>query len=511
MKPGIKLVVVALTIALNAFHVAASARTAQVTPRDAFGPLAQPGAHLAQAPERAVIAGMALARDPIRRLRYWNEQALMADALDHTPPPPGSTRVFGEQFGPTRSSRALAIIQIAVFDALNAIGEHYPSYTGIAAAPLDSSPDAAIARAAHDTLVALYPSQAASLDSRYAQDLARIPDGRAKYNGVETGRRAAAAILALRASDGLPYEEPIVGVDFFTSNAPGKWRPDPVSQSPLALGADWGRVKPFVLPSKDPFRPAPPPALTSSAYAAAFNEVKRLGGDGITTPTQRTAQQTIAGIYWAYDATPGVGTPPRLYNQIALEIARTRSGRPLELARMLALVNVAMADACMVAWDVKYDYQFWRPVTGVREASPGSGPTGLGDGNLETRGDPGWTPLGSPASNLFAPNFTPPFPAYPSGHASLGSALFQMLRNYYGTDQIAFTFVSDEFNGVTRDNRGVVRPRLPRSFATLSQAEEENGQSRIYLGVHWAFDKTGGYDVGRRVANYIFQHGLVRP
>jgi hypothetical protein len=170
-----------------------------------------------------------------------------------------------------------------------------------------------------------------------------------------------------------------------------------------------------------------------------------------------------------------------------------------------------MADTCMVLWEVKYDHQSWRPVTGIRESDEGSGPTGLGDGNADTRGDPGWTPLGAPASNLVAPNFTPPFPAYPSGHAAFGSALFETLRKVYGSDQIAFTFVSDEYNGVTRDNSGAVRPRLPRGFATLSQAEEENGQSRIYLGIHWAFDKTAGVSVGRGVASYIFQHGLVQP
>jgi hypothetical protein len=266
-----------------------------------------------------------------------------------------------------------------------------------------------------------------------------------------------------------------------------------------------------VLPSKRRFRPAPPPALTSSAYTSAFNEVKQLGGDGSVTPTQRTVQQTIAGIYWGYDGTPGLGTPPRLYNQIAVEIGGEKASDAVEFARLLALVNVAMADTCMVMWDVKYDYQVWRPVTGIREAGEGTGPTGAGDGNPDTLGDPGWTPLGAPASNLASPNFTPPFPAYPSGHAGLGSALFETLRMVYGTDTISFQFVSDELNGVTRDNRGAVRPRLPRRFATLSQAEEENGQSRIYLGIHWAFDKSGGFSVGHRVADYIAKHGLVRP
>jgi hypothetical protein len=124
-------------------------------------------------------------------------------------------------------------------------------------------------------------------------------------------------------------------------------------------------------------------------------------------------------------------------------------------------------------------------------------------------GDPAFSPLGAPASNLNGPNFTPPFPAYPSGHAGFGGALFQTLRRFYGTDRIAFTFVSDEFNGITRDNSGNVRPLLPRSFQTLSQAEEENGQSRIYLGIHWSFDKTAGIAQGRRVANHVFNNTFV--
>ena len=180
-----------------------------------------------------------------------------------------------------------------------------------------------------------------------------------------------------------------------------------------------------------------------------------------------------------------------------------------ELARLLALVNVAMADACISTWESKYYYQFWRPVTGIRESDPGTGPTRRGDGNRATTGDPSFTPLGAPASNLTGPNFTPPFPSYPSGHGAFGGALFQTLRKFYGTDNIAFTFVSDEFNGATRDNAENVRPLVQRSFSSLSQAEEENGQSRIYLGIHWAFDKTAAIAQGRRVADYVFTNAFL--
>jgi hypothetical protein len=193
-----------------------------------------------------------------------------------------------------------------------------------------------------------------------------------------------------------------------------------------------------------------------------------------------------------------------------MQIANQMHTKGIELARLLALVNTAMADAGIAVWESKYFYQYWRPVTGIREADRGTGPTGVGDRNPDTVGDPTFSPLGAPASNLSGPNFTPPFPAYPSGHAGFGGALFQTLRNFYGKDHIAFTFVSDEFNGVTLDNQGNPRPLIPRTFRSLSQAEEENGQSRIYLGIHWKFDKTEGIAQGRRVANYVFDHAFVR-
>jgi hypothetical protein len=168
-----------------------------------------------------------------------------------------------------------------------------------------------------------------------------------------------------------------------------------------------------------------------------------------------------------------------------------------------------MADSGIAIWESKYHYQFWRPVTGIRESDAGTGPTGGGDGNAGTVGDPTFLPLGAPASNLTGPNFTPPFPAYPSGHAGFGGALFETLRRFYGRDDIAFTFTSDEYNGVTRDNQGNVRPLMPRSFSSLSEAENENGQSRIFLGIHWVFDKDEGITQGRKVADYVFDNAFV--
>ena len=281
-----------------------------------------------------------------------------------------------------------------------------------------------------------------------------------------------------------------------------------MSLIPIALGAYWDEVTPFVMKSSAQFRAPKPPALGSARYAKAFAEVKALGGDGIVTPTSRTVEQTEIGIFWAYDGTPSLCAPPRLYNQITMQIADQRSSDVFELTRLLALINTAMADAGIAVWESKYYYELWRPITGIRESDANQALSLPGDGNPKTVGDPDFTPLGAPASNLTGPNFTPPFPAYPSGHAGFGGALFQVLRRFYGRDDISFEFVSDEFNGVTLDREGNVRPLMPRSFASLSEAEEENGQSRIYLGIHWAFDKTEGIAQGRRVADYVFDHAF---
>jgi len=448
----------------------------------------------------------------IDTLRYWNQVAIDASGVDHIPGVPGG-RQGAEQLGPGRSARAMAIVHIAMFDAINAItGNTFRSYTGMAPETRAASLDAAIATAARDTLAQLFREQAGQFNILYNAEIARIPPSQEQQKnlGIAIGNRAATRILGMRTNDGSQIPEPRVGIEWITSNLPGRWRQDPISQIPLALGAQWNNVRPFVMTSASQFRLPPPPALNSAAYTTAFNEVKRLGGDGINTPTQRSQDQTNIGIYWAYDGVPTLCAPPRLYNQITTEISKATTS-VIDLARLYALVNVAMADAGIASWESKFFYDFWRPIGGIRESDPGTGPTGAGDGNPATIGDTAFFPLGAPASNLPGrPDFTPPFPAYPSGHATFGAALFQTLRNFYGRDNIAFTFTSDELNGVTQDNNGQIRPLLPRSFNSLSQAEEENGQSRIYLGIHWAFDKTGGITQGRQVANLVFANRFQR-
>jgi len=485
---------------LFAISSTAFARGPAGTFSQAYGPLFRP---------QPDVTGTAkkFAREPVHR---WNQIAIDATGLDHTPVAPGEHRTFGEQLGPGRASRAMAIVHVAIFDAINAATGQYQSFTGIQSTPHPFSTAAAVAQAAHDTLVSLYPSQKAAFDQDLADDLLGIPGEPPKNNGIAFGKQIAAAVLATRVGDGAEIPEPRLGIDYFTSDLPGHWRQDPISLIPLALGAHWGGCKPFVIKSGSQFLAPSPPALTSAAYTAAYNEAKNFGGDGIHTASQRTPEQTFIGTFWAYDGTPSLCAPPRLYNQITVHIANQTKLRPLQLARLLALVNVAMADTAIAVWESKYHYDFWRPITGIRESDPGTGPTGAGDGNDATIGDPTFMPLGAPASNLVGPNFTPPFPAYPSGHAGLGGALFETIRRFYGTDNIGFTFVSDEFNGVTKDDHGNVRPYMPRSFSTLSQAEQENGQSRIYLGIHWHFDKTAGIRQGERVADYVFNHAF-RP
>src|SRR5262245_15408722 len=247
-------------------------------------------------------------------IRRWNEIAIDASGLDHAPVPPGDPRVPGEQLGPTRSSRAMAIVHIAMFDSVNAIVGGYQSYTGVGSAPRGTSMEAAVAQAAHDTLIALFPSQAAAFDALLEEDLANIDDPLGRVNGIELGQQVAAAILERRAGDGSEVPDPQVGIDFFTSNEPGKWRVDPISQKTIALGAFWGAVTPFVMTASNQFRVPAPPDMTSREYAAAFKAVKKVGGDGVTTKTTRTDEQSEIGIYWAYDGTPSLCAPPRLYN-----------------------------------------------------------------------------------------------------------------------------------------------------------------------------------------------------
>ena len=441
----------------------------------------------------------------------WNEIAQRAASIDHRYITPSEDpRSGGWQFGPTRTSRAFAMISLAVADAVAATDGTFAPYLPTARAPHGTDVDAAVAQAAHDVLAILYPLQAADFDTDLADALGPPPYRAAVSRGIALGRAAATAVLSARAADGSEWQTPFQPTEYVYGALPGEWRADPLHPEARPLTPDWGVVTPFVMTSGTQFRAPPPPALDSAAYAAAFAEVKALGGDEVGTPSVRTFDQTMAGIYWGYDAQPFVCAPVKLYNQIAVQLARRFHLSRAASARLLALVNVAMADAGIAVWETKFYYNFWRPVGGIRESDPGTGPSGLGDGNSATVGDPTWLPLGAPADFGSGRNFTPPFPAYTSGHAGFGGALFQTLRRFFGRDDIGFTFVSEELDGQTIDQDGQVRPLLPRTFASLSEAEEENGQSRIYLGVHWAFDKVEGIHQGEQIADLVFD-SILRP
>ncbi len=324
---------------------------------------------------------------------------------------------------PLHESRMYAMTHLAIHDALNAIDRRSRPYAFNATAKRGASPDAAVAAAARDVLVALvgqisapFPpacvqAGVASVETDYTAALAAIPDGRHKTRGIEVGQAAAAAILALRAADG--SDTPLVVNNFPQGTAPGEYRFTP--GTPFAFAPGWGGVTPFVLDDSSQFRPGPPYPVTSRKYAADLNEIKALGGDGVTTPSARTPEQTEIALFW-------VESSPLQWNRIA----RTVSARHDQWAqaRLFALLNMALADGYVSSFETKYHYNYWRPVTAIRAADA--------DGNSRTSADPTWTPLVT----------TPPIPDYDSAHAVQGGAASTVLKRFFGTDHIGFTTCS---------------------------------------------------------------------
>jgi membrane-associated phospholipid phosphatase len=440
-----------------------------------------------------------------------NDLALQLVANDFSKAPPARPT----NGGPTKTSRALAIIHLAAHDAYAKVtGQLTPRLAMLPVLPvgLPTTPDAgtdALLGAGLRAAVRLYPDDSDFISTEAAKIFDAVKATRMiNPRALRYGEQVADAWLSARRNDGsdLPQDDKLF------DQAPGRHRPDPLNPNQTTLGRTWGTVTPFVLTNVAMDAPlGPPPALNSPAYATSFNDVLENGKNDITL---RDPKKAITGIFWGYDGANKLGTPPRLYNQVVRAVLATQMAlsHP-EQIRILTAINVAMADAGIAAWYWKYEYDFWRPVLGIREAEVGWGPTGKGDGNAaRKKGDPFWLPLGAPNSNPRVPTFgaagnngTPNFPAYPSGHATFGSAAFVTLAKLLKQtpESISFKFVSDEFNGTTTDNTGTARPRIEEGF-TLRKAIDDNKISRIYLGVHWSFDATGGETVGNAIAEKVF-------
>ena len=447
--------------------------------------------------------------DPIL---YWNEVALEVHRRDFSFALDANGKEIGPQHGgPTRTSRALAIVHCAMYDAWNGASSTPNSYlsskgvTPPAVIP-GSSIDAAVAGAATSTLKALFSNSAAYIEDRmqnfFAKFMPPLPTPSQMSDGADYGRRIAQAMLDLRKNDGADLPDGYVG-----GNAPGDHRPDPYNPNQGYLGARWGEVKPFCIESTgmEPLANYLPayPAFGTPGYNTDLLEVRRKGARSRGTgATARTATEEATGLYWAYDGAKDLGTPPRLYNQIVRAIADKQGNTHAANARLFALVNAGMADAGIIAWRAKYFYNLWRPVIGVREDDSGTGPTGLGTG-AAAGGDPFWEPYGAPNSNRKGvKHFTPNFPAYPSGHATFGTTVFEIVRAFYPAVTVEFDFVSDELNGKTLDVDGSVRTYMKRHY-NLTNAIAENLSSRVWLGVHWRFDGVGGKSAGEAVATRV--------
>ena len=379
-------------------------------------------------------------------------------------------------------TRGLAMVSVAIHDALNAIDRRYEAYAFDGAAEPNASAEAAVATAARDSLVLAIPAfgaasqQAAAIsmaDAAYSAALAKIPDSPAKASGVAVGRAVAAAIVSLRKDDGAIMDAP-----YTPGSAPGQWRPHPnpapadppIPNPALALGygasmlPGWGNMTPFTLLSGRQFRPAGPPPLTSEAYTRDFNEVKSLGGK---KSTARSPEQSQIARYW-YEGSP------QGWNRIARVVAATKNLDRWDLARLLAAVNLAMADGFIAGWNTRYHYNFWRPVTAIRLADT--------DGNPDTGADPAWETFLN----------TPPIPDYPSTHSVLGGAAAATLAELLGADRIAFTMTNGApFAGITR------------SFTSFSHAAQENADSRVYAGIHFRTACRDGVALGQKIGQRV--------
>jgi PAP2 superfamily len=398
----------------------------------------------------------------------WNAIASTAIVTNAGQPPPVSALSF-------------AMVQGAVYDAVNAIDRgHQPYLVQPSANPTDSK-EAAAAAAAFRVLVGfpppdlpgLFPAQLPTWQPVYDAYIANLPDNPlgSRAAGVTIGETTARAMLEERMNDGRFGPPP----DLYPP-APGIWRPTPpnFANDP----APWvGKVLPFLVPSAEMLRTDGPNALTSDAYAEDFNEVKELGS---LTSTTRTADETDAAIFWQDHAIA-------LWNRIFRTLVTSQGLDIVESARLFAMENLAAADSQIGGWNDKYYWQFWRPITAIREADT--------DGNPATEADPTWLPLFDPTTPVCNPPLlvTPPFPDHPSGHACASSAFVHTLKNFFGTDRIGFSAFSN-------------KSCTTRSFDRFSHALKEVIDARVWAGIHFRTADTQGAVLGKKVAHYLKKH-----
>ena len=383
---------------------------------------------------------------------------------------------------PCPIARVGAMMHAAIYDAVNSIVKTHQPYLISIPSVIGASIEAAVAQSAYQILSYIYPEQKATFSSRLQESLDRILAADSAQN-VENGRiigtAAAYTMIAQRTNDGAENNDP-----YTSGTNAGDWRP---TGSGDALSPNWNKVRPFAIRTSGQFRPSRPAGyaskrdlLSSPEYAAQFSEVKRLGS---ATSSSRTAEETEIAFFWANDLN-GTYKPPGQLFRFTQIVAEQRNLSIVENARLFALVGLALGDAAIVAWDAKYstDLDLWRPESAVRLADM--------DGNPATDQDAAWEPLSVDRNGN---RFTPPFPAYVSGHATFGATHAGIMRNFFGTDNVTFKLDTEDPSAVN----------VKRAFNSFSSAALENGRSRVYLGVHYQWDADAGYISGTQLADYV--------
>jgi PAP2 superfamily len=365
--------------------------------------------------------------------------------------------------------RSYAMMHAAMFDAVNSIDGSYTPYLTDVPGSQHASLEAAAAQAAHDVLTALYPTRIGIFNAELAASLAGIDQNRAQQ-GIRVGQIVAERLLAMRANDGWNITPP----SYSLAATPGNWQPTPPANA-AATFTHYGSVLPFAVTSTAQFAPSPAPAMTSSEYSAAFNEVKEIGALNSLT---RTADQTLVARLWA-----NVGTPTNflfVWNNVARTVALAQGISTVQKARLFALTNISLHDALQTSFASKFVHGLWRPVTAIRRADE--------DGNPDTAPDPAW-------SSLIA---SPPYPTYAGNMATIGTSQSTILALFFGRDDIRFSHTWEGAGGATRSYAG---------FASMANEQE---RARVYGGIHFTFDNVAGQSIGRSVGNYVFQN-FMRP